>query len=166
MVDEQDPGDEAATGEAAARPEVAPLTGIVLDSGALDDLLDEEVRADLIAAARAEEIQLVVPLVVVTEFLLGHPKDQVRADRVLGLVDQIEATTQIARRAAWLLGRAGRALTQKPSVADGMVAAFGEIHGAVATHDAADLRALAAAGDGFDVYSVREVLDVMGRPRR
>jgi predicted nucleic acid-binding protein len=102
----------------------------------------------------------------VTEFLLGHPKDRVRADRVLNALEQVDATPQLARRAAWLLARAARGLELIPSVSDGMVAALGEIYGAVATHDDKDLRALASAGTGFDVYGVREMLDVMGGQRR
>lgn len=157
-MEERDPRHEAADLGAPGGSEDASLRGIVLDSGALDDLLVDQVRADLVSAARAEEVRLVVPLTVVVEFLLGHPRDPVRADRVLGVLEQVEATPRIARRAASLLARAAQRAGRTPSVTDGMVAAFGEIYGAVATNDPTDLGALASVSEGFDVYVVREVI--------
>lgn len=98
------------------------------------------------------------PVTAVTEFLLGHPRDAARADRVLNVIAQLDVTAAIARRAAWLLGRAARGLERAPSVTDGTVAAFGEIYGAVVTNDVGDLGALSAAGTGFDIYSIAELL--------
>ena len=100
---------------------------------------------------------------MVVEFILGHPGDPVRADRVLGVLEQIEATPRIARRAAWLLSRVAHDRGRTPSVIDGMIAAFAEIYGAVATNDPVDLRALAGVGHGFDVYVVRDLIQRLKR---
>jgi predicted nucleic acid-binding protein len=102
---------------------------------------------------------------VVVEFLLGHPRDPVRADRVLDVVEQVEATPRITRRAARLLGRVAESAGRAPSVTDGMIAAFGEIYGAVATNDPVDLRALADVGDGFEVYVVPDLVKTLDRGR-
>lgn len=107
----------------------------------------------------------VVPPEVMTEFLVGHPRDAARADRVLRALEQLTTTPAIARRAAWLLMRATPALRRSPSVTDGLIAAFGEIHGAVATNDTGDLAALAAAGVGFDLYDTRELAELLGLDR-
>ena len=112
------------------------------------------------SVAHATQVQLVSPATVVIEFLLGHPTDRPRADRVLNVIIQLDVTAAIARRSAWLLGRAGRGQKRTPSVTDGTVAALGELYGAVATNDP-DLTALASAGTGFDIYSVTELLAAM-----
>jgi hypothetical protein len=46
-----------------------------------------------------------------------------------------------------------------------MIAAFGEIYGAVATNDPVDLRALADVGDGFEVYVVPDLVKTLDRGR-
>lgn len=138
----------------------------MFDAGALDDLIDEETRATVVGVAHAKQVDLVVPATVLTEFLLGHPRDRARADRVLNVLEEMAVTPAGARRAAWLLARAARARRQTPSVTDGTVAAFGEVYGAVATNDPDDLAALAAVGSGFDVYAVDELLAAMRREPR
>ena len=121
----------------------------------------------MLSVALAQQPQLVVPATVLTEFLLGHPTDRARADRVLNALVEMPVTPATARRAAWLLGRAARDRKRTPSVTDGSVAALGEVYGAVATNDPDDLAALAAVGTGFDIYSVDELLAAMRRqPRR
>lgn len=94
---------------------------------------------------------------MLTEFLLGHPKETARADRLLKALEQLSTTPAIAKRAAYLLMRATPGLRRTPSITDGMLAAFGEIYGAVATNDPSDLAALATAGIGFDLYDLREL---------
>lgn len=120
----------------------------------------------MLSVARGKQLELVVPATVLTEFLLGHPRDRARADRVLGVLVELAVPPAIARRAAFLLGRVARAGEPTPSVTDGTVAAFGEVYGAVVTKDPKDLTALAAAGSGFDVHSVVELLATMGREPR
>lgn len=108
-------------------------------------------------------MRLFVPAVAVTEFLVGHPRDTVRAERVLKRFTELDVTAASGRRAASLLMRASAGLGRTPSVTDGIVAAVGESYGVVVTNDAADLAALSAAGSGFDVYSFRELRDMLGR---
>lgn len=120
----------------------------------------------MLSVARTRQLELVVPATALTEFLLGHPRDRARADRVLGVLVELAVSPAIARRAAWLLGRVVGASEPAPSVTDGTVAAFGEIYGVVVTNDPDDLTALAAVGTGFDVYSVSELLTAMGREAR
>lgn len=104
-----------------------------------------------------------VPPEVLTEFIVGHPRDSGRVDRLLSAFEQLSTTPAIAKRAAWLLMRATPGLRRTPSVTDGVLAAFGEIYGAVATNDTADLAALAGAGVGFDLYDTRELAELLRR---
>lgn len=117
----------------------------------------------MLSVTRDKQLELVVPATVLTEFLLGHPRDRARADRVLGVLVELSVSPAIARRAAWLLSRVARGRKRAPSVTDGTVAALGEIYGAVSTNDPADLAALAAAGTGFDVHSTGELLMAIRR---
>lgn len=158
-------GDEATTRSSGPHGETSTLIGVVFDAGAIDDLMDERTRATVAYVARHEKLRLVAPATAVTEFLIGHPRDQVRAERALNVLVELAVTPAVGRRAAWLLRRARRPARSGPGVADGIVAAFAEGHGAVATHDIEDLAALAAAGTGFDVYSVPELMRTLGPGR-
>lgn len=123
-------------------------------------MLDEQTRRRFIDSAVGARLGLIVPAAVVTEFLVGHPREGARADRVLKLTIQLGVTPEAARRAASLIISATPGMRRAPSAIDGMVAVFGEIYGAVVTSDADDLEALAAAGTGFDVYDPSELDDL------
>lgn len=77
------------------------------------------------------------------------------------MIEPLPVTQEIAGRAAALLQAVPR--KRGPSVTDATAAAFAEEHGAVATYDVEDFRALAAAGTGFDVYSVSELIRAIKR---
>ncbi len=138
----------------------------MFDSGALDALLDEGVRRVFVEASRARHLAILVPATVLIEFSVGHGKGVARAARVLKIVRPLPIGADIAMRASELLiASAGGAAD--PSLTDVTVAAWAERYGAVATTDAKDLRALAAVGSGFDIYSVDDLLRAMRRePRR
>lgn len=101
------------------------------------------------------------PTTVVIEFLVGHVRDRARADRILNVIEPVSITREIAGRAAALLQAVPRQSKRGPSVTDATAAAVAEEFGAVATYDIEDFKALAAAGTGFDLYSVRELIGVI-----
>lgn len=104
---------------------------------------------------------MMTPTTVLMEFLLGHVRDRVRANRVLSVIEPIPITREIAGRAVALLQAVPREFERRPSVTDATAAAIAEDFGAVATYDVEDFKALAAAGRGFDVYSVGELIEVI-----
>lgn len=101
------------------------------------------------------------PTTVVIEFLLGHIRDRARAHRVLNVIEPIPITRDVAGRAVALLQAVPRQRKGGPSVTDATAAAIAESFGAVATHDVDDFSALAAAGGGFAIYGVGELIEVM-----
>lgn len=101
------------------------------------------------------------PTTVVIEFLLGHIRDRARAHRVLNVIEPIPITRDVAGRAVALLQAIPRQRKGGPSVTDATAAAIAEGFGAIATYDVEDFQALAAAGVGFDVYSVSELIEVI-----
>lgn len=115
----------------------------------------------MVDVARKKQLRLVTPATVLIEFLLGHVRDRARANRVLNVIEPLPVTQEIAGRAAALLQAVPRQGKRGPSVTDATAAAFAEELGAVATYDVDDFGALAAAGTGFDVYSVSELIGVI-----
>ena len=115
---------------------------LVLDSGAVTRLAERSARAAaLIAALRAEGLwPPVVPSMVLVECLTGAGSRDAAQHRFLRICDVTETVSvPLARRAAWLRGRA-----RKGSAVDALVTAVAEPGGTVLTGDLADLRALAA----------------------
>lgn len=104
---------------------------------------------------------MMTPTTVLMEFLLGHVRDRVRANRVLSVIEPIPITREIAGRAVALLQAVPREFERRPSVTDATAAAIAEDFGAVATHDVDDFSALAAAGGCFAIYSVGELIEVI-----
>lgn len=116
----------------------------------------------MLTLARERQLRVVTPTTVLIEFLLGHPRDRVRANRVVNvLVEPIPITRDVAGRAVALLQAVPRQRKGGPSVTDATTAAIAESFGAVATHDLDDFSALATAGGGFDIYGVGELIEVM-----
>lgn len=147
--------------EAAEAPEVG-LRSLVLDSSALDALLDERIRRVVVQAARDGHAQLVVPATAVIEFVVGHPSQLARAARVLNAISQLSVTPELGARAARLLLGSASSTGPLPSVTDATVAALGESYGAVVTADVGDMEMLSAAGIGFEIYGVSDLLRAMG----
>ena len=101
---------------------------------------------------------MLVPSVVVTEFLAGHPKELERARRVLNVFEEpVAIGGETALRAAMLRSAVVERGGRDPGTIDSIVAALGEVHGAVVTEDRRDFQALAAAGQGFVVFDLMEL---------
>lgn len=124
--------------------------------------MDERIRRVVVQAARDGQARLLVPTTAVIEFVIGHGNDPVRVARVLNIIGQLSVTPEIAARAAWLLVRSASSAKAIPSVTDATVAALGEQYGSVVTADVDDMTALAAAGNGFEIYGVAHLLGAMG----
>lgn len=115
---------------------------LVLDSGAVSRLA-ERTRSSvaLILALREEGLwPPTVPSVVLVECLRGHGARDAAENRLLNTCEIVEEMPEaLARRAAWLRGRA-----RHGSAVDAIVVAMAEPGGTVLTTDPKDLRALAA----------------------
>ncbi len=91
-----------------------------------------------------------VPSVVLVECLRGHGTRDAAENRFLKTCDVVETLPEaLARRAAWLRGRARRG-----SAVDALVVAMAEPAGTVLTTDPGDLQALAAYSDGVAVERI------------
>jgi hypothetical protein len=115
---------------------------LVLDSGGVSRLAERSRRAAaLILELRERDLwPPVVPSVVLVECLQGHAGRDALHNRFLKTCDILEPVLEvIARRAAWLRGRAHRG-----SAVDALVVAVAEPGGTVLTSDLRDLGALAA----------------------
>ena len=115
---------------------------LVLDTGAVTRLAERSTRAAaLIAALRAEGLwPPVVPSMVLSECLTGVGSRDATRHWLLRTCEVTETVpVPLARRAAWLRGRARRG-----SAVDALLVAVAEPGGRVLTGDTADLRALAA----------------------
>lgn len=141
------------------------MPSVVMDSGALDALLEERIRRAMAEAARDGLVRLVVPATVIAEFIAGHARRRARADRVLAICEKVSVTPEIGLRAGSLLAAARAASATGPSVVDAILAVFGEDLGAVATTDRTDLEALSGAGAGFDVYDSQDLFGATERRR-
>lgn len=100
-------------------------------------------------------------MTAVIEFSVGHARDGTRAARILNVIEQMPVTVDLGRRAADLLIRVAASGASGPSVVDATVAALGEIHARVVTGDPADMKALASAGHGYEIFSINELLTAM-----
>ncbi len=142
------------------------MAAAVFDTGALDELLDERTRRIFVEEFRRSRSVMVVPAVVVTEFL-GHQRDLVRAERVLKILQPISVEPADGARAALLLDAVRRAgVRARPSVIDATVAALAERFGMVVTNDPDDFHALAGAGAGFHVVNLQQLRVILGRQHR
>jgi hypothetical protein len=122
---------------------------LVLDSGAVTRLAERSAgAAALIAALRAEGLwPPVVPSMVLVECLTGEGSRDAAQHRFLRTCDVSDTVpVALARRAAWLRGRA-----HTGSAVDALVAAAAEPGGTVLTGDLGDLRALAAHASGVTI---------------
>jgi hypothetical protein len=122
---------------------------LVLDSGAVTRLAERSPgTAALIAALRAEGLwPPVVPSIVLVECLTGEGSRDAAQHRFLRTCDVSETVAvPLARRAAWLRGRA-----RTGSAVDALVTATAEPGGTVLTGDLGDLRALAAHASGVTI---------------
>jgi hypothetical protein len=125
---------------------------LVLDSGAVTRLAERSPgTAALIAALRAEGLwPPVVPSIVLVECLTGEGSRDAARHRFLRTCDVSETVAvPLARRAAWLRGRA-----RTGSAVDALVTATAEPGGTVLTGDLGDLRALAAHASGVTIESL------------
>lgn len=122
---------------------------LVLDSGAVTHLAERSAgAAALIAALRAEGLwPPVVPSMVLVECLTGEGSRDAAQHRFLRTCDVSDTVpVALARRAAWLRGRA-----RTGSAVDALVTAAAEPGGTVLTGDLGDLRALAAHASGVTI---------------
>jgi hypothetical protein len=114
---------------------------LVLDSGAVTRLAERSARAAaLIAAFRREGLwPPAVPSAVLVECLTGDRSRDAAQHRFLRACDVDETIPlPLARRAAWLRGRA-----RTGSAVDAIVTAAAEPGGTILTGDLTDLQALA-----------------------
>lgn len=122
---------------------------LVLDSGAVTRLAERSPgAAALIAALRAEGLwPPVVPSIVLVECLTGEGSRDAAQHLFLRTCDVSETVpVPLARRAAWLRGRA-----RTGSAVDALVTATAEPGGTVLTGDLGDLRAQAAHATGVTI---------------
>jgi hypothetical protein len=125
---------------------------LVLDSGGVTRLAERSQQTiALILALRQEDLwPPLVPSIVLTECLHGHPGRDALANRFLKTCDIVEEIGEpLARRAALLRSRARRG-----SAVDALVVALAEPGGTVLTSDLGDLEALAQYTDGVLVEKV------------
>ena len=124
---------------------------LVLDSGAVTSLAHRE-RASAATSHKAQErepLASIVPTVVLVECLSGRQHIDAMVNRFLKKCKiQSAPDERLARRAGALRARAGRG-----SAVDAVVVAMAEPGGAVLTHDAADLRALAAHARDVTIFA-------------
>ena len=138
----------------------------VFDGGALDQLLDDRIRRFFVEAFRDSRSRMLLPAVVVTEFLTGHAGDLERAHRVLNIFEEpVAVSGALATRAAMLRLSVLRRGGPDPGLVDSIVAAIGEVHGVVVTLDRSDFALLASAGRGYVIFDVTELRGALPRSR-
>jgi predicted nucleic acid-binding protein len=125
----------------AATPPVA--ASLILDAGAVIDAAAGRARTlAVLAAAREEGAEVIVPAVVVAETVRGNGPRDARVNLLLRGVSQVTATTEDrARIAGGLLGAARADNTIDALVVAEAIARGGAV---VLTGDVSDLRKLAA----------------------
>ena len=142
------------------------MIAAVFDGGALDGLLDDRIRRAFVEAFRDSRSRMLLPAIVITEFLTGHAGDLERAHRVLNIFEEpVAIGGALATRAAMLrlsvLKRGG----PDPGLVDPIVAAIGEVHGVVVTRDRKDFELLASAGHGYVIFDLTELRGILPRSR-
>lgn len=137
--------------QGAPAEEFAPVSVLVLDSGAVTSLARRDPRraASLRHSGDGGPQLTVVPAVVLVECLSGRQRTDADVNRFLKKCKVLVAPDEkLARRAGALRAHAGRG-----SAVDAVVVALAEPGGAVLTHDLADLRALAAHARDVSVFA-------------
>lgn len=123
------------------------MTGplVVLDSGAVDQVVRSRRLRQRLAILVADGWDPVIPTVVLAEIVTGRSTDAV-VNRVISSIGTVDTSVPVARHAGALQFAAGRRLGQAPSGIDALVAAHAAegTRAVVCTSDPDDLRALLA----------------------
>lgn len=138
------------------------VKAVVFDTGPLDRLEEREVLKFFTDLAKTRRIRLMVPTVVIAEYLSKFSRGDVSSgDQVLRIFKPLSVDESIGRKAAEF----GRLVTRRsdregPSVVDLIVCAAAQINDVhlVVTNDRADFEAIRATGAAIQVLDVSELL--------
>lgn len=141
---------------------VSELSALLFDSGPLDKLEEDQAVfkffADLV---RRKRVRLVVPAVVLTEYLRKFDeRNASRGDQVLRIFKTVEIDDVDGRQAA-RFGRSVAAAGGKanPSVVDLIVCAVAERYSVqIVTNDRGDFEAIRDSGAGIRVVDLSELV--------